>query len=191
MKNIEAILAEAGIETTDEQKKAISEAVKENYKPVADWQKQVDKVKDLQETLDTTQAELKKFEGVNKDELESKIKELNETIKKNAEEYDAKIAERDFNDIIEKAIAAAKGKNTKAIRALLDIDSLKASKNQEADLTKAIEDLAKAEDSKMLFGEPEPKKTGTGDPIGTVTKDGTGQPTETMASALAAHYSNK
>ena len=191
MKNIEAILAEAGIETTDEQKKAISEAVKENYKPVADWQKQVDKVKDLQETLDTTQAELKKFEGVNKDELENKIKELNETIKKNAEAYDAKIAERDFNDIIEKAIAAAKGKNTKAIRALLDIDSLKASKNQEADLSKAIEDLAKAEDSKMLFGEPEPKKTGTGDPIGTVTKDGTGQATETMASALAAHYAAK
>lgn len=188
MKNIEAILAEAGIETTDEQKKAISEAVKENYKPVADWQKQVDKVKDLQETLDTTQAELKKFEGVNKDELESKIKELNETIKKNAEEYDAKIAERDFNDIIEKAIAAAKGKNTKAIRALLDIDSLKASKNQEADLTKAIEDLAKAEDSKMLFGEPEPQKKGTGNPIGTVTKDGTGAEADSLGSALAAHY---
>lgn len=190
MKNIEAILKEAGLELTEDQTKAINEAVKENYKPVADWQKQVDKVKDMQETLDTTQAELKKFDGVNAEELNKKIKELTEQIDKNAKEYENKIAERDFTDTIEKAITAAKGKNTKAIKALLDLKTLKESKNQEADIKKAIADLTTAEDSKMLFGEPEPKKTGTGNPIGTVTKDGAGAQTETLASALAAHYNN-
>lgn len=188
MKNIEAILAEAGIETSDEQKKAISDAVKENYKPVADWQKQVDKVKDLQESLDNTQAELKKFDGVNAEELKSKIKELNETIEKNAKDYEAKIADRDFTDLVEKAISVKKGKNTKAIKALLDIKALRESKNQEADIKSALDKLAEAEDSKMLFGEPEPVKTGTGNPIGTVTKDGKGAETDSLSSALAAHY---
>lgn len=188
MKNIEAILEEAKVELTDEQKKAISDGVKENYKPIADWQKQVDKAADLQKSLDTTQEELKKFEGVNAEELNKKIKELTETIDKNAKDYEAKIAARDFDDSIEKAIAAAKGKNSKAIKALLDIEALKASKNQEADLKKAIDELTQAEDSRMLFGEAEPVKTGTGNPIGTVNKDGTGNEPDTLASALAAHY---
>lgn len=145
MKNIEAILKEAGVELTDEQKKAISDGVKENYKPVADWQKQKDKVDELQKNLDETQEALKAFEGVNADELNAKIKELTDTIEKNAKDYEAKIASRDFTDTIEKAIAAAKGKNTKAITALLDIEALKASKNQKDDIEKALEALANSQ----------------------------------------------
>ena len=45
MKNMEAILKEAGIELTDDQRKAVTAGVAENYKPVSDWQKQVDKTK--------------------------------------------------------------------------------------------------------------------------------------------------
>lgn len=190
MKNIETILTEAGVELTDEQKKAVSDGVKENYKPVADWQKQVDKVKDLTDTLNTTQEELKKFEGVNKDELEGKIKELNETIEKNAKDYEAKLAARDFNDTVEKAINAAKGKNTKAIMALLDMEALKGSKNQKEDIDKAIKSLTEAEDSKMLFGEAEPQKMGSGDPIGTVKGQPGGQATESLLGALQDHYKN-
>lgn len=188
MKNIEAIIEEAKVELTEEQRKAIADGVKENYKPIADWQKQVDKAAELQKSLDTTQEELKKFDGVNAEELNNKIKELTETIAKNAKDYEEKMAARDFDDSIEKAITAAKGKNAKAIKALLDIKALKESKNQEADLKKAIEALTKAEDSKMLFGEPEPVRTGSGNPIGTVGKGGTGQNEETLSSALAAHY---
>ncbi len=187
MKNIEAILSDAGVEITDEQKKAISDEVKENYKPVADWQKQKDKVEELQKSLDSTQEALKAFDGVDADALNKKIAELNATIENNAKEYENKIAERDFNDSIEKAITAANGKNAKAIKALLDMDAIKSSKNQEADIKKALDELAKAEDSKMLFGET---KTGSGDPIGTVRKDGSGQNEETLGSAVAAHYNN-
>ena len=88
-----------------------------------------------------------------------------------AAEFDAKIADRDFNDLIDRSISAAKGKNAKAIRALLDIDALKSSKNQQKDIETALAGLTEAEDSKMLFGEPEPTKIGEGNPIGTVTKD--------------------
>ena len=78
-------------------------------------------------------------------------------------------------------------KNAKAIAALLDIDTLKASKNQKEDIAAALKELAEAEDSKMLFGEPEPNVVGTGNPIGTVDKK---NPAETgnLRDALSAKY---
>lgn len=60
MKNFEQILSDAGVELTDEQKTAINKEMGENYKPVADWQKQVDKVQNLTEQLDSTKDALKK-----------------------------------------------------------------------------------------------------------------------------------
>ncbi|MFW5677108.1 MAG: hypothetical protein ACOCNL_12725 [Acetivibrio ethanolgignens] len=55
MKNMEQILADNGIELTDEQKTAINNAVNANYKTVNDWQKQVDDAKALRITLTDTQ----------------------------------------------------------------------------------------------------------------------------------------
>ena len=54
-----------------------------------------------------------------------------------------------------------KGRNAKAIRALLDVDTLKASKNQKDDVAAAIKALTEAEDSRMLFGEDEPAEIGS------------------------------
>ena len=54
----------------------------------------------------------------------------------------------------------------------MDIETLKASKNQKVDIDTALKALAEAEDSKMLFGETEPKVVGTGNPIGVVTSGG-------------------
>ena len=70
--------------------------------------------------------------------------------------------------MLKDCISAAHGKNQKAITALLDLDSLKASKNQNEDVKAAIKALTEAEDSKMLFGEPEANPIGTGSPIGRV-----------------------
>ena len=65
--------------------------------------------------------------------------------------------------MLKDAITAAKGRNVKAIQALLDVDKLKASKDQTADIKAALEKL-KA-DSGYLFdtGEtPPPYAAGTG-----------------------------
>ena len=96
-----------------------------------------------------------------------------ETEKSNIQkDYDAKIADRDFGDLVKESIAAVKGKNAKAITALLDVNTLKASKNQKEDITAALKALTEAEDSKMLFGEPEPNPVGTGNLIGRVNGGG-------------------
>ena len=75
--------------------------------------------------------------------------------------------------MITEVINAAKGKNVKAIKALLDLDTLKASKNREADAKAAVEALQK--DTGYLFGDeqgtPPPYASGTG------TGGGNGRPT--------------
>ena len=174
MKNFEQILSDAGVELTDEQKAAISKDVAENYKTINDWQKQHDKVQNLTEQLDSTKEALKKFDGVDAEALNKQIADLKADLEKKDTDYQAQIADRDFQDMLKESIANAKGKNAKAISALLDLETLKATKNQKEDIAAALKTLAEAEDSKMLFGEAEPEEDilGKGDPIGAVTKKG-------------------
>ena len=172
MKNFEQILSDAGVELTDEQKTTISKEMGENYKTIADWQKQHDKVQTLETTLKDTQEKLKAFDGVDAEALNGEIAKLKGDLEQRDKDYQAQIADRDFQDMLKEAIASANGRNAKAITALLDVDALKASKNQKEDIAAALKALAEAEDSKMLFGEPEPDVIGGGNPIGTVTKSG-------------------
>ena len=91
------------------------------------------------------------------------------------------------DDLLDAAITGAKGKSTKAIRALLDIDTLRSSKNQETDIKAALEALRK--DSGYLFDDgkmppPYAGKTGTGQ------QEPNGEPT-TLAGALRANYNMK
>lgn len=187
MKNIEAILKEFGVEVTDEQLGKIKSAVNENYKTVADYTKQTEKVDSLTKSLEETQEALKKFDGVDAEALKQQIADLEKAIEDNKADYESKIANRDFEDLVNSEIAAVKGLNPTAIKALLKMDELKGSKNQKEDVNKAIKALTEAEDSKMLFGSEEPKPAGKGDPIGTVKK-GNEPTTLTLSSALAEHY---
>lgn len=172
MKNFEQILSDAGVELTDEQKTAISKEMGENYKTIADWQKQHVKVENLTEQLNSTKEALAKFDGVDAEALNKQIADLKADLEKKDTDYQAQIADRDFQDNVKTVIAKFKGKNEKAIKALLDMEALKASKNQNEDLEKAMQALTEAEDSKMLFGEPEPTVVDKGNPIGTVIKGG-------------------
>lgn len=171
MKNILTILTNAGVELTDEQKTSIEKDVRDNYKPVEDWQKQHDKVANLEDQLKATKEALAKFDNVDADALNKQIEDLKADLDRKDSEYQAQIADRDFNDLLKESIGAVNGKNAKAITALLDIEALKSSKNQKEDMSAALKILSEAEDSKMLFGEVE-NKLGEGDPIGTVTKKG-------------------
>lgn len=139
-------------------------------------------------TQATTIAGLKKDLGEFKDAdvsgMKQKIADLEEDIRIKDETHQKEIADRDFNDILKDSIAAVKGKNVKAITALLDVDTLKASKNQKEDVAAALKTLTEAEDSKMLFGEPEPTPAGNGNPIGTVTKGGNPDGDAAMRAAM-------
>ena len=194
MKNILTILKELGIEVPKEKESDLDKAVAENYKTVSDYDNQKEKLDAANDTIkanDTAikdlQAKLDGFKDVDVSGLKQRITDL-ETEKENIKnDYDAKIADRDFDDLVKESIAAVKGKNVKAITALLDVDALKASKNQKEDIASALKALTEADDSKMLFGDPEPNPAGTGNLIGQVQKT-PGQSTDTLKDALKERY---
>ena len=172
MKNIFEIMKEYGLEVPEDKKKDFEKAVLENYKTVSDYETQSEKLKTAEGKVTTLTESLDKFKDVDVEELNSTIATLRTDLANKDQELKDKIADRDFNDLLKEGITSAKGKNPKAITALLDVDTLKASKNQKEDIAAAIKALTEAEDSKMLFGEPEPTPAGEGNPIGTVTKGG-------------------
>ena len=194
MKNIFEIMKEYGLEVPEDKKKDFEKSVLENYKTVTDYDNQTKKLETADATIkanDTAMEELKKqlegFKDVDVTALNQRITDL-ETEKNNIKkEYDDKIAERDFNDILKDSITTANGKNAKAITALLDVEALKASKNQKEDIAAALKVLSEAEDSKMLFGEPAPTVVGNGNPIGSVNKGGE-IPNGNLRDALAEKY---
>ena len=147
--------------------------------------------KEKTSTQETTIAGLKKDLGEFKDADVSGMKQKIEDLEKDIQTKDAahkqEIADRDFNDLLKECITAAKGVNAKAITALLDVPTLKASKNQKEDIATAIKALTEADDSKMLFGEPDPKPAGTRNLIGQVQKKDAPQ-SNTLKSAIAEHY---
>ena len=175
MKNIFEIMKEYGLEVPEDKKKDFEKAVLENYKTMTDYDNQTRKLDAANDTIkanDTAMKDLQDkldgFKDVDVSGLNQRIKDL-ETEKTNIQkDYDAKIADRDFNDLVKESIAAVNGKNPKAITALLDVETLKASKNQKEDIATALKALTEKEDSKMLFGEPEPNPVGPGNLIGQV-----------------------
>lgn len=117
----------------------------------------------LRSQLQTARDGLKAFEGVDVKDLQGQITKLQQDLADKDTAHQTELANLAFDRKIEDAITGAKGKNAKAIKALLDIDTLKASKNQDADIKAAMDALQK--DSGYLFGDvqtPPPYSGGTG-----------------------------
>ena len=157
MENIIAILEGAGITLEETQKETINKKVLENYKTIAEVEKKDAKIASLTDKVNATEQALKKFEGINADALKGEIETLKKSLTDKDAEFQKSLADRDFNDLLKESITEAKGLNAKAITALLDVETLKKSNNQKADIAEAIKKLAEADDSKMLFTES--KKT--------------------------------
>lgn len=154
MKNIYEILSGIGVEIPEESKESFDKEWKENYRTIAEYEKAVDQRDKYKESFDDVQKELKKFDDVNVDELRNRIKNLESDIETKDKEYADAEAQWAFTDAIKEAVKAAGGKNEKAITALLDMDSLKESKNQSEDIKAALESIK--ESDAYLFGTNEP-----------------------------------
>ena len=129
--------------------------------------------------LDTVNTKLEEFEGVDVKDLQGQITKLQGDLKAKEDEYAAKEAERVFTDSVKTAIKAAGGRNEKALIAMLDMESLKGSKNQSEDIKKALEDVKKSDG--YLFGADEPINNQVGSLGG-----GSGTDADSMVSLRAA-----
>ena len=148
---------------------AIDKIMAENGKDVAAEKAKTTKAEGERDNykgqLDTVNAQLKEFDG---------------DLKAKDDEYAAKEADRLFTDSLTTSIKDAGGRNAKAIMALLDIDALKASKDQTEDIKKALEDAKKSD--AYLFGANEPFNN----PVGPTGGGGEELGKDSMASIRAA-----
>lgn len=112
----------------------------------------------LKEQLATVQETLKKFDGVDVDALKGEVSALQESIAQKEQDFAGQIAARDFDSLLNEGITAAKGKNAKAIKALLDMETLKTSKNQKEDMAAAIKAISES-DSYLFETEDKQKHT--------------------------------
>ena len=103
---------------------------------------------------------LKGFEGVDVKELQGKVKTLTSELETERNNHKQWVADRDFTDALEKAIAKAGGKNAKAIKGILDIETLKTSKNQEADIEAAVKSVKESDDYLFESDKPAPRIVG-------------------------------
>lgn len=171
MKNIETIISEIGVSVTEEQMTALSKAVNENYKTIAEVEKKDAKIQTLTEKVKATEETLKTFEGIDADGMKTQIESLQKSLAEKDAEYNKKLADRDFNDLLKQSIADHKGKNATAIISLLDVETLKASNNQKEDIASAIKSLTEADDSSFLFDTIQAEgETTKVNPIGAIGK---------------------
>lgn len=141
---VDAILAENG--------RDVAEAVK----PFADYES-------IKGQLQTAKDGLAAFGGVDVKDLQGQVSKLTKDLEEKEAAHKQELADLAFDSTLKEAITAARGRNDKAIRALLDVDKLKASKEQTADIKAALEGLKK--DSGYLFETdevPPPYAAGTG-----------------------------
>lgn len=153
MKNIHTILSEIGVTIPEDKKADFDKAVAENYKTAAEFEKKVNRLtEDLnaeKKRADTAVETLKGFEGKDFDAItrdrDKWKKDYEDTVAAHQKEQE----DREFNSVLEAAITDAKGKNAKAIMALMDLDKLRGSKNQEKDIKAALD--AMRNESGYLF----------------------------------------
>lgn len=145
MKNMIEICKDFGIEIPAEKHAEFNKAVAENYKTTAEFEKKVNRLTDdlaaekkrADEAVETLKGfEGKDFDAITRDRDEWKRKH-DEAVANHQKEQE----EREFNSTLETAISESKGKSVKAIMALLDMDKLRGSKNQEKDIKAALDAL--------------------------------------------------
>jgi len=91
--------------------------------------------------------------------LKNTIKQLQDENKASKEQYEANISKIKLDNAIDNALGNARAKNSRAVRALLDMEKIKFENDNLSGLDEQIEALKEAEDSKFLFEEiKEPAK---------------------------------
>ena len=103
--------------------------------------------------LATTQKSLSELEGLDAPGMKVKIADLTKQIEGKDSEIEKIKSDYAFDAAIKEAIRKASGRSEKAIMALLDMDTLRASKNQAQDIAAALDGVKKENDYLFASGD--------------------------------------
>lgn len=146
-------------------KEIIDAIMDENGKDIEAAKKPFADYEDIKGQLTEANKTIEGFKAMDIDGIKKAADEWKAKYEQAEKDHAAKLADMEFNVLLDSAITTAKGKSGKAVRGMLadQMDTLKASKNQTEDIKAALEAL-KATDG-YLFEDaqtPPPYAAGTG-----------------------------
>jgi len=107
MKDIVKILEESGLTLTSEQREAITTAVAENYRTIADYQKQAKKLETaadeqaaVQKQLDAATEALGKFKDIDPEQIQGQLEQYRKAAEDAKKEAEREIMRRDQRDYL-------------------------------------------------------------------------------------------
>lgn len=148
-------LTELGLETEQ-----VNKIMAEHGKTVNSLKDEADKAKEDAEEFKSQLSDRdkqlkdlsKKAEG--NEDLQEQIKQLQADNKKVKDDYEQKLKEKTFDFSLEKALADAKAKNPKAVKALLNKEAIKLDGEKLLGLEEQLKSLQESDG--YLFGEEQP-----------------------------------
>ncbi|AUN11210.1 phage scaffolding protein [Clostridium botulinum] len=143
-----------------------------------------DKFNTLNEQLKTANATITDLKKSNKDngELQTKVTDYETKVK----EYEKQIQDMQFNYTLEGALKSANVRNTKAVKALLNLEGIKLEGENVLGLSEQIEALKKS-DSYLFAEEQKPKFSGV-EPTDNSIKDPVPKDTSKMSYTELCNY---
>ena len=168
MKNIIEILKESNIELTKEQEDSVTKLVNDNYKTIAEFDKQKDKLslaennaKDIQTKFDDFK---KSYDGVDVQELRNKINALTNDIENQKATYEVQISKMNLDSVLSAKAKEYGCKDFDLAKSQFNYDDLLNSKDQTNDIDKAFKTLK--ENKPILFEKEQKGPTATGNIVG-------------------------
>lgn len=168
MKNIIEILKESNIELTKEQDESVTKLVNDNYKTIAEFEKQKEKLSLAENNAKDIQAKFDKFkesyDEVDVEELKNKINTLTNDIENQKTTYEAQISKMNLDSVLSAKAKEYGCKDFDLAKSQFNYDDLLNSKDQTNDIDKAFKALK--ENKPILFEEEQKGPTATGNIVG-------------------------
>ena len=172
MKNIIEILKESNIELTKEQENSITKLVNENYKTIAEFDKQKEKLSLAENNAKEIQAKFddfkKSYDGVDVEELKNKINTLTNDIDTQKTTYETQISKMNLDSVLSTKAKEYGCKDFDLAKSQFNYDDLLKSKDQTNDIDKAFKTLK--EKKPILFEVEQKEPTATGNIVGSSGK---------------------
>lgn len=119
---LKEILGEAYTEDVD---KKVSVEIGKNFVAKTDFNQLNETKKSLEKQIGERDSQLEELKKVDADGLQARINELQQANETAKAEHEKQLSDLQFGFILENEISSTKAKNTKAVKALLDMDGLK------------------------------------------------------------------
>lgn len=138
---------------TEEIDKRVSAEIGKGFVAKADFDAKNTELKTVKGQLSEANKAIEEFKSLDIDGVRRAAAEWQKKAEQAERDAAQRIADMEFDGVLRDAISAAKGRNAKAITALLDVSALKQSKNQAEDIKTALANLR--EGNSYLFEEDE------------------------------------